>query len=324
MEIYLYIGKRLLMSLGVVVLLVVGLAAGPHLVPGNPAITLAQRQRGVSDDFVLEVREHMGLNDPIWETAGEFLISAPTGDFGTDFISDRPISELIGNAFPHTFFLALAAVLVGAIIGIPLGVFIAARPNGIIDRATAMVSVATVQIPVLVPLIGLMLIFSVRLHWFPLIGSGSFSEDPLDYLRRMVLPVFALAFPGIGVLPRLIRANMLEVMGSDYIRAARSFGLRERSVFYKYGLKNAMIPVAAYLGLELGGTLAGTVFAEIIFGRAGLGSLAVSASAQYNWPLIRATTLVFAVFIMLANLLADLSLRLLDPRIRVELGEAPA
>lgn len=313
------------MTLGVIVVLVVGLAAGPHIVPGNPALALA-RQSGpgrVTDEYLEQTREQMGLNDPIWVTAGEFLISAPLGDLGTDFETDRPISELIANAFPHTLALALSAVLVGAVIGIPLGVYIAARPNGLFDRATALFSVGTVQIPVLVPLIGLLIIFSVKLQWFPILGAGEFS-DPLDYAKRMVLPTFALAFPGIGVLPRLIRANMLEVMGSDYIRAARSFGLRERLIFYKYALKNAMIPVAAFLGLELGGALAGTVFAEIVFGRPGLGGLAVEASARYNWPLLRATTLVFAIFVMIANLLADLSLRLLDPRIRIELGEAPA
>jgi peptide/nickel transport system permease protein len=135
-----------------------------------------------------------------------------------------------------------------------------------------------------------------------------------------VLPALALAIPWWGYLARLVRASMLEVLGSAYIRTARAFGFRERIIFYKYALKNALVPVLALFGLMLGYALAGTVFVELIFSRPGLGSLALAAITERNWPIIRATVLLYAIFFVMANLLADLSYRFVDPRIRVEDG----
>jgi peptide/nickel transport system permease protein len=169
----------------------------------------------------------------------------------------------------------------------------------------------------------LLLLFAVELHWLPAHEAGSLSH-PVDYLRHLILPAITLAIPWIGYLPRLVRASMLEVLGSQHIKTARAFGFRERVIFYKYALKNALVPVVALFGLMLGHSVAGTVYAEWIFGRPGLGSLALDAIGTRNWPIIRAAVLFYALFFVLGNLVSDLSYRLLDPRIRVEEGAAAA
>jgi peptide/nickel transport system permease protein len=159
----------------------------------------------------------------------------------------------------------------------------------------------------------------VQLDWLPAIGAGSFS-DPVDYVKHLILPATALAVTWIGYLGRLVRTSMLEVLGSNYIRTAHAFGLRERLIFYKYGLKNAIIPTVAVLGVGLGNLLGGAVFVEVIFSRPGLGSLIVDAISNRNFPIVRGAVLLVVVLVVTVNLIADLSYRLLDPRIRVERG----
>jgi peptide/nickel transport system permease protein len=206
---------------------------------------------------------------------------------------------------------------VAALVGIPLGVYAATRPNTIIDRVTAVISVSFITMPYYIAGLFLLLLFSLHWNLFPAVGAGSFS-DPVDYLRHLVLPATALALTWVGYIARLVRTSMLEVLGANYIRTARAFGVRERVVFYKYALKNAIIPTVAVVSVGLGELMGGAVFVEVIFTRPGLGSLAVEAIVARNFPVLQGTVLVIALVYVFANLVADLSYRLLDPRIRVE------
>ena len=151
----------------------------------------------------------------------------------------------------------------------------------------------------------------------PAIGAGDLS-DPLDYLRHLILPAVALAVTWIGYLARLVRASMLEVLNANYIRTAHAFGIGERMIFYRYALKNAIIPTIAVLGVGLGSLMGGAIFVEVIFARTGLGTLTYDAIQSRNYPIVRGGVLVVAVLFVLANLVADLSYRFLDPRIRDE------
>jgi peptide/nickel transport system permease protein len=310
-----YLLKRLTMTLVVVVVVMVFLSVLVHLVPGEPAsIILGPR---ASESLIAIVREEMKLDEPIHVQVWDFVTGAFQGDLGRDFLSRAPVSELILDALPHTIVLAVVAMAVAALVGIPLGVYAATRPNTIIDRVTAVLSVSFITMPYYIAGLFLLLLFSLHWNFFPAVGAGSFS-DPVDYLRHLVLPAAALALTWIGYIARLVRTSMLEVLGANYIRTARAFGLRERVVFYKYALKNAIIPTVAVVSVGLGELMGGAVFVEVIFTRPGLGSLAVEAIVARNFPVLQGTVLVIALVYVFANLVADLSYRLLDPRIRVE------
>jgi peptide/nickel transport system permease protein len=201
-------------------------------------------------------------------------------------------------------------------VGIPLSIFGARRPNSWADRLTAIVSVSLITIPPYVSGLILLLVFAVALRALPAIGTGSLS-DPVDYLRHLVMPTIALSLSWVGYIARLSRASLLEVLNTNYIRTARAFGLKERLIFYKYALKNAVIPVVAILGVGLGQLMGGAIFVEVIFARPGLGTLIYDAIQDRNYPVVRGGVLVIAILFVLANLLADLSYRFLDPRVRL-------
>lgn len=259
----------------------------------------------------------MGLNDPVPVQVYYFVINALQGDLGVDFVSGRSVTEIIMEALPHTFWLAIASLGLASLVGVPLGVFSAARPNSIADRVTSVLSISFITMPSFVAALLLLLLFAVELGWFPAIGVGD-PNDPLDYLKHLILPSIALAITWIGYLSRLVRASMLEILNETYVRTALSFGLRGRTVFYRHALRNAIIPTVAVLGVGLGSLLGGAVFTEVIFTRPGLGRLIYDAIADRNYPIVRGGILVAAIFFVFANLIADISYHFLDPRIRLE------
>lgn len=312
-----YLFKRLGMTVIVVLLLMVFLAVIVHLIPGDPVRTIMGPR--ASPEFAQTVRHEMDLDSSVPAQVYHFALHALEGDLGTDFVSNVPVTRLIGAALPHTLTLAAAALLLAALIGIPLGVFASTRPNTFGDRMAGIVSISLITVPAYVAGLLLLLVFAVEWNVLPAIGTGSFS-DPVDYLKHLALPAIALALTWIGYLARLMRTSMFEVLNTNYIRTAHAFGLRPRSVYYKYALRNAIIPTVAVLGVGLGTLMGGAVFVEIIFTRAGLGTLILDSIENRNFPIVRGSVLVIAVLFVLANLAADLSYRLLDPRIRTERG----
>jgi peptide/nickel transport system permease protein len=316
---FVYILKRLLMSLVVALLAMIFLISLVHLIPGDPAALILGPR--ASESLSLRVREEMGLDDPLPVQVYDFVTNALRGDLGRDFLSFQPVTSLIGAALPHTIILAVSALLMATLLGVPLGVYSATRPNTWLDRLTGMLAVMCITLPSYVSALFLMLIFAVGLGWLPAIGTGDLS-DPLDYARHLIMPATALAITWIGYLARLVRASVLEVMGTNYIRTAFAFGLRERVIFYKHALKNAIIPTVAVLGVGLGNLLGGAIFIEVIFTRPGLGRLIFTSISDHNFPIVRGGILVAALLFVLANLLADLSYTFLDPRIRLERAQS--
>jgi peptide/nickel transport system permease protein len=310
-----YLLKRVAMTLVVVVLLMAFLGVIVHLIPGDPVrVILGPR---ASPELSAIVRQEMDLNSSVPAQVYHFAEHAFQGDLGRDFISQVPVTHLIGSALPHTLILAAVSLALAALVGIPLGVVASRRPNSLADKVTGIMSISLITMPAYVAGLFLLLIFAVKFNVLPAIGTGSLSH-PLDYLKHLALPTVALALTWIGYLARLTRTGMFEVLGTNYIRTARAFGLHPRSIYYKYALKNAIIPTIAVLGVGLGTLIGNAVFVEIIFTRAGLGTLILDSIETRNFTIVRGTVLVVAVFIVLANLLADLSYRLLDPRIRLE------
>lgn len=311
----LYLIRRLIMSFVVIILVMTFLGLLVHLIPGDPVKTIMGPR--ASPQLAALVRKQMELNKPVPTQVYDFIRNALHGNLGIDFVSQVPVTTLIRAALPQTIILAVTALLIAVVLGVPLGVLASTRPGSWLDRITGVVSVALITAPPYVVGLLLLVIFSVRLREFPAIGIGN-TGDPVDYARHLLLPAIALALGWVGYIARLVRASMLEVLGSNYIRTARAFGLRQRVIFYKYGLRNAIIPTIAVLGVGLGNLIGGTIFVEVIFARPGLGTLIFNAIEARNYPIVRGGVLVIAIMCVFANLVADLSYRLFDPRIRIE------
>lgn len=310
-----YLLRRLWMTVATVVAVLLFLSALVHIIPGDPV----QQVMGprASPDFAEQVRDEMGLDDPAPVQVADFLSGAARGDLGRDFISGEPVTAIVAANLPHTLALALSALGIAAVLGIPLGVLAATRPDSLADKVLGLLSVAFVTMPSYVSGLLLLLVFPLTLGVLPATGAGDLG-DPLDYARHLLLPASALAITWVGYLARVVRSSMLEVLGENYVRAARALGLRERMIAYRYALKNAIIPTVALLGVSLGDLLGGTVFVEMIFSRPGLGSLVVGAIEERNFPIVRGAVLVIVLMFVAANLLADLTYRYLDPRVRVD------
>lgn len=310
-----YLLQRLGMTIGVVLLVMLFLAGIVHLVPGDPAVLILGPR--ATEGLIEQTRLEMGLDDPIWLQIWDFMFNAFQGDLGRDFVSNRSVVSLVMAALPHTLYLALVSLGLAVVVGIPLGVLAATRPDSLLDRVMSLISVSFITVPSYVTGLFLLLIFPLALGVLPATGAGDLS-DPVDYARHLILPASALALTWVGYFARLVRSSMLEAIGGNYIRVARAYGIKERAIYYRFALKNAVIPSIAILGVGLGNLMGGAVFIEAIFARPGLGQLALDAIASRNFPVVRGTILFVALLFVVANLLADLSYRFIDPRIRVE------
>lgn len=310
-----YLGKRIVMIGAVLLFLLVFLSLLIHLVPGDPVKIIMGPL--ASESFAATVRSEMGLDDPIPRQVLRFIANSLRGDFGQDFISRRPVTTMILDVLPHTMILAITGLGLAILIGLPLGVYAATHADSWSDRILAGLSIVFITLPPYVVGLLLLLLFSVGLSLFPARGAGSLGE-PLDYLNRLILPSLALALGWIGYLARLVRASMLEVLRANYIRTARSLGIGDARISYVYALRSALIPTVAVLGVGLGHLLGGAIFIEVIFSRPGLGSLFNDAIATRNFPVVRGAAMTVAILFVVTNLFADLSYRLLDPRIRLE------
>jgi peptide/nickel transport system permease protein len=312
-----YVLKRLAMTALVLLVVMTFLAALVHLIPGDPVTTILGPR--ADPELSKIVRDQMQLDLPVPEQIWNFITGALHGDLGVDFVSDEDVTSLVFSALPHTIVLAVSSLVLAIGIGVPLGVYAATHPNTWLDRVMGLISVSFITVPSYLAALLLVLIFSVHLHWLPAIGTGDFS-DPVDYLRHLILPAIALGLAWIGYFARLVRASMLEVLNTNYIRTAHAFGIRERVIFYRYALKNAIIPAIAVLGVGLGTLMGYAIFVEVIFARPGLGTLIYDSIESRNYPVVRGGVLVVAILFVTCNLLADLSYRFLDPRIRAEQG----
>ncbi|CAN5362536.1 ABC transporter permease [soil metagenome] len=282
------------------------------LVPGDFASVLLGPR--ATPELRAQIAHDMGLDRTLIEQIWLFLSRAVTGNFGEDVISRRPILTIVLEVLPNTLLLAAAALILSLAVGIPLGVATALRPGAWLDRIFGLVSVAFITTPSFVVSIGLLLIFSLALHWLPVSGAGD-AGDPLDQLQHLILPTLALAVGWIGYISRLIRAALLDTLSEHHVRTMRAYGVSEWRIAGKFALRLALVPLVAILGIGLGDLIGQAVFAEIIFARPGLGSLLFNAILNRNYPVVQACVLVIVVIYVCANLAVDVINGLLDPRI---------
>ncbi|MEO4001251.1 ABC transporter permease [Mesorhizobium sp. CAU 1732] len=306
-----YALKRLALSAAVVALVVAALFVMIYAVPGDPVrVALGPR---ASEALIAELRERMGLDSPIWMQIGLFYWSLFQGDLGRDVISGEPVLRIIMAQLPDTMRLIAGAMVVAIVPGVALGVLSATHRGSLLDRLTSLFSVSVMAVPSFLIAIYLLLVFSIQLGWFPAIGAG---RGGFDTLWRLVLPSLALGLAWIGYTARILRASVLEVMGESHVRTARAFGLSQQKIMYDYVLRIAILPTITILGIGFGQMLSGAVFAEIVFGRPGIGKLVYDAIIARNYPIITGAVLVTTVFFVLVNLVADLLIAWLDPRVR--------
>jgi len=303
-----YIIKRLFQAIGVC--LVISMISFFLLfLNTDPALVLLPPEAEVTDIAVF--KKQMGLDRPVTIQYLDFLGRVVLhGDFGNSFAAKVPALQLVGERLPATIKLALAALLVVNIVAIPVGVISAIRRYSLTDNIATFIALIGQAMPLYWLGIMLIIIFGIWLRWFPISGS--------DTLSHLVLPAVTL---GSWILPinmRLVRSGMLEVLSQDYIRTARAKGLAERKVLVKHAFKNAAIPVVTVLGMQLGLLLGGAVVTETVFAWPGLGRLAVDSIRMGDYPVVQAIVVVFAFFVVIGNLLADILAALIDPRIRLD------
>ncbi len=280
-----------------------------HLLPGDPATIMLQGAPASAQD-IQNLRHQLGLDQPLYVQYFKYMERVVRGDFGISIHTRRPVLTEIVTVFPSTLQLALAAMGVAVVMGIILGIVAALRHNTWVDTLSMGVALFGVSMPNFWIGLLLILVFSVRLHWFPAVGIGGPSH--------LVLPAIALGANFSAITARLVRSNMLEVLRQDYVTTARAKGLAERRVVMGHTLRNALIPVITIVGLQFGTLLGGAVVIETVFARQGLGQLAVTAIMGKDFPLIQGIVLVSAVVYVFVNILVDFSYTLLDPRITSE------
>lgn len=283
-----------------------------RILPGDPA--LAALGDGALPEQLAEFRERMGLNVPLWQQYLNFMGGVLTLDLGRSLLTNTPVLTLIAQNLPYTIELTAAAMLMGVAAGIPMGVVAATNRNKLPDTGVRLFSLIGYAIPDFFLGAILLIVFSLNMGWFPINGAGT---DFASRLHHIFLPALTLAFVKAAFLGRLTRTSLLEVLGKDYVRTARAKGAKENRVIYRHGLRNAMLPITTGLGLSLLSTLSGSVAVELVFNRPGIGRLLIDAIAQRDYAVIQGGVLVFAVFVVLINLLMDLVYVIVDPRVRV-------
>jgi peptide/nickel transport system permease protein len=244
----------------------------------------------------------------------EFLRNMLTLDFGRSLINGREVIDLLVYNLPYTIELTICSVFLGVIIGVPFGVWAATNPNQPPDTALRGFSLIGYAVPDFYLGALLLITFALNLGWFPINGGG---DGFADRMYHVFLPALTLAFIKAAFLGRLTRTALLEVLGRDYVRTARAKGAGETRVIYRHGLRNALLPLTTGLGLSTLSALSGSVAIELVFNRPGIGKLLISAIAERDYAVIQAGVTVFALFVVLINLLMDLAYVLVDPRIRV-------
>ncbi|WP_422009239.1 ABC transporter permease [Reyranella sp.] len=294
-----------------------------HLAPGNP-VDYIIGESGADKEMIARLTADMGLDRPLYIQLLRYLGQVATGNLGYSFVSSTPVLELILDRLPATLLLMASQLVFSISLGITLGVLSARRPNSLLDNTITVFSLASFAIPVF--WLGQLLIlgFGYYLDWLPIQGMVNLRagytgfDHVLDVARHMILPVATLTLYNLALILRLTRGSLLEVVGQEYIKVARSKGLSENTVMVKHALRNALLPVVTVIGLEFRALIAGAVLTETVFAWPGLGRLTFDAINARDYPLLMGMFIFISLLVAIGNLVTDLLYALLDPRIRYQ------
>ncbi|MGH3327333.1 MAG: ABC transporter permease [Streptomycetales bacterium] len=315
----LYVAKRLLHALFVVVAVATVVFFIAHLIPGDPVQAILGPES--SGQAAANVRRRLGLDQPLGIQYLSYLKGAVTLDLGQSFFTDEPVARAIADAFPRTMSLTVVAFLFGIFTAIPLGIIAAVRRYRWQDNVASVVAFLGISMPSFWFGILLIIVFSVQLRWLPSFGYEPLSAGFVPWLSRLALPAIALGLLYGAIVTRITRGSMIEVLGQPYIRTARAKGMRESVILVKHALPNALIPIVTVGSIQLALLLSGAVVIETVFAIQGLGRELVGAVISRDYPLIQGTVLLISVVFVLTNLVTDILYAVINPRIRLEGGE---
>lgn len=309
-----FVSRRLLATIPVLVMVAVVVFAILRFSPGDPAIIMAGD--GATPERIVQIRQTMGLDQPVIKQFFIWSGKLLQGDLGTSLMSGVPVTKLIGQRLEPSLSLAVLTLVFTLIVAIPLGVLAAWRQGKLLDRAVMGFSVLGFSVPVFVTGYVLIWLFAIKLGWFNVQGYAPLDKGFWPYLHRLILPSLALSTVYVALIARITRTSVIEVMGEDFIRTARSKGLGETGVLLGHALRNAAVPIATVVGLGIALLISGVVVTESVFNIPGLGRLVVEAVLARDYPVIQGLTLFFAFVYVFINLVVDCAYTVFDPRIR--------
>jgi peptide/nickel transport system permease protein len=306
-----YLGRRLLHSIWVLVVVVVAAFLVIRLIPGDPVVQMLGIQ--ASEENIAAVEEDLGLDRPIPAQLAQFVGRAITGDLGTSIVKRAPVREVVFDRLPPTVYLLVYSTVIALAIAVPLGALSAVRRNRLPDHAIRLGSMVTFAMPQFWLGLMLILIFAVHLDLFP---SGGYESGFLGVIHSLTLPSLTIALFLAPQLMRTLRSSLIEAIDSDYVEAARARGFSERRVVGKLAMRNALVPLISVLSINIGFLISGTVIVEAVFQLPGLGALLVQSVLTRDYPVIQGLVIVFGVMVIVVNILADLAYGVTDPRVR--------
>lgn len=304
-----FIVKRLLALIPVLIGVTLLVFFILDLAPGDPAKTILGET--ASPEAIEQLREEMGLDDPFFIRYGRYMWDLLHGDLGTSYKTKDPVNEEVWARLPNTVKLALSSTVVAIVLALPLGVIAAIKQNTLFDGVSMFISLLGVSMPVFWMGLLLILLFSVRLGWFPVSGAD-------QGIRSLILPSFALGFMHMAAIARTTRSSMLETIRQDYIRTVRAKGLPEKNVITDHALRNALIPTTTVIGLQIGAMLGGSVLTESVFAWPGIGRYMIQSIQGRDIPSVMGCIIIFAIGFAMINLLVDLIYGFIDPRIKAQ------
>ena len=286
-----------------------------RMIPGDPVVMMLGPE--YTPEAAALIRQKLGLNESLPVQYIRWFSNLATGDLGGSIATGETVAQVIATGLPKTLSLAAVSFVIALIIAVPAGIIAALKRNSAFDYGASVVAFIGVSMPSFWVGIILILIFAVHLRWLPAIGYSEIAEDGVgEWFKRLILPSLAIGAGYSAILMRFVRAGLLEVLGSDYVRTARAKGVRERSVVLRHALRNSLIPVVTVIGIQLSLLLSGAVVVETVFSIRGIGRILVGAIFDRDYPIVQGVILVVAVIFVLANLIVDIAYTFLDPRIR--------
>jgi ABC-type dipeptide/oligopeptide/nickel transport system permease component len=308
-----YAVRRILQSIPILFVVLTLVFVIVRILPGDPAVAVLGDY--ASKEAVNALREKMGLNAPLWLQYFRFISGLLQADLGVSAITGYPVSTQIIRVLPYTLELTFSAIVLGYIFGVPLGISAAVRRNSFVDYFNRIFSLIGLSVPAFYLGILLILIFSIKFPFFPVVGGGDLLNLS-DNFRHLFLPALSLALIMTAYITRMTRSSILDILREDYVRTAKSKGVADRIVLYKHVLRNALIPIVALGGLYAVVLIGSSVMVEIVFSRPGLGKLMVGAMKQRDYTTLQSVMALYTVIVVIINLLTDLVYKLIDPRIK--------
>ncbi len=309
-----YVIKRVLSSVPVMIVVAIVVFAILRLTPGDPAAVLAGND--ATGEQLDRIRESMGLDQPLLVQLVTWFRQLLSGDLGESLLSGIPVTRMIGERLAPTLSLAVGTMGVTILLAIPMGIVAARKPGGVLDRAVMSFSVLGFSIPIFVTGYVLIYLLALRFGWLPVQGYRPMSDGLWAYAQRLIMPIMALSGVYIALVARITRSSIIEVMGEDFIRTARSKGAPERRILMRHALRNAAVPIVTVLGIGVASLITGVVVTESVFNLPGLGRLVVEAVLARDYPVIQGLILLFSFTYILINLVVDILYTVFDPRIR--------